>query len=68
MKKKYKDLIDIGYPLSNVAYVIAVNNHVLENEGLAANNHVNVDTGLEPETLVILEAAGLFNKANKGIR
>ena len=68
MAKKYLELIKIGYPLSNRAYVVAVNNEVLNSEGLPSNNNVDIDTGLQPETLVILEAAGLFNKANKGIK
>jgi len=68
MAKKYLELIKIGYPLSNRAYVVAVNNEVLNSEGLPSNNDVDIDTGLQPETLVILEAAGLFNAANKGIK
>ncbi len=67
MKKKYTDLIKIGYPMSNRAYVVAVNNHVLEDEGQIANNQVGIE-GLEPDTVVILKAAGLQNRANKDIR
>ena len=67
MVKRYKDLIKIGYPMSNRAYVVAVNNHVLEDEGQVANNDVDINS-LEPETENILVAAGLFNKANKDIR
>ena len=68
MIKRYQELLAIGYPMSNRAYVIAVNNKVLEDGGQPANNDVNISTGLEPETLVILEAATLFNRANKEIR
>ncbi len=68
MKKRYKDLIAIGYPMSNRAYVVTVNKHVLEDEGQVANNDVDINGGLEPKTVVILEAAGLQNKANKDIR
>ncbi len=68
MAKKYLDLIAISYPLSNRAYVVAVNNKVLEDGGGVANNDVDIDNGLEPETVVILEAAGLFNKANRRIK
>ena len=68
MVKRYKDLIKIGYPMSNRAYVVAVNNHVLEDEGQVANDDVDINTGLEPETQNILVAAGLFNKANKDIK
>ena len=67
MVKRYKDLIKIGYPMSNRAYVVAVNNHVLEDEGQVANNDVDINS-LEPETENILVAAGLFNKANKDIK
>ena len=68
MKKRYLDLIAISYPMSNRAYVIAVNNKVLEDEGQTANNQVDINTGLEPETENILRAAGLFNWANRRIR
>ena len=68
MKKKYLDLIKIGYPLSNRAYVVAVNNHVLEDGGQATNNDVDINGGLEPTTVEILEKAGLLNRANKDIR
>ncbi len=68
MAKKYQKLIKIGYPMSNRAYVIAVNNYVLEDEGQPHNNNVDIDSGLEPKTETILIAAGLQNRANKGIR
>ena len=68
MKKKYTDLIKLGYSMSNQAYVVAVNNHVLEDEGQVARNDVDINSGLEPETETILVAAGLFNKANKDIK
>ena len=68
MKKKYLDLVKIGYPLSNRAYAIAVNNKVLEDEGQTANNQVDINTGLEPTTIEILVAAGLQNKYNRSIR
>jgi len=65
MAEKYLDLIRIAYPMSNKAYVITVNNEVLNSK---PNDDVNIETGLEPRTIVMLEAAGLFNKANKEIR
>ena len=68
MGKKYRDLIKISYPMSNLAYVISVNNKVLEDGGNPPNNNVNTETGLEPETVVILEKAGLFNGANRDIK
>ncbi len=68
MRKKYRDLIAISYPMSNRAYVVAVNNEVLNNEGLPSNNDVDISSGLEPQTIVILEAAGLFNNANRVIK
>ena len=66
--KKYLDLIRYAYPISNVAYVIAVNNEVLDSEGLPPNPNVDIESGLEPTTKVILEQAGLFNLANKRVR
>jgi len=68
MAKKYIRLIQIGYPLTNRNYVVSVNNKVLEDGGQAANNQVDINTGLEPETIEILVAAGLQNKYNRSIR
>ncbi len=68
MRKKYLDLIAISYPLSNKNYVVAVNNKVLEDGGQVANNDVDINGGLEPTTVEILEKAGLLNRANKDIR
>ena len=68
MAKKYLDKLKYSYPLSNRAYVIAVNDEVLDGEGLPANPTVNIETGLEPLTIVIIQEAGLFNKANRTIK
>jgi len=68
MAKKYLDLIKIGYPLTNKKYVISVNNKVLEAGGSQANPDVNIDGGLENETVTILQAAGVFNKLNRSIK
>ena len=68
MRKKYLDVIKVSYPMSNRAYVVSVNNKVLNSEGLPSNNDVNINSGLEPETVVILETAGLFTQANKRIK
>ncbi len=66
MGKKYLDLIRISYPMSNLAYVVSVNNKVLEDGGQPPNNSVEL-ANLEPETIVVLEKAGLFNAANRNI-
>ncbi len=68
MRKKYLDVIKVSYPMSNREYVVAVNNEVLNSEGLPSNNNVDINSGLEPESIVILETAGLFNKLNRTIR
>jgi len=68
MRKKYLDVIKVSYPMSNRAYVVSVNNKVLEDGGGVANNDVDINSGLEPESIVILETAGLFNQGNKRIK
>lgn len=65
---KYNDLLKIGYPLVNPAYVVAVNNKVLEDQGEVVNNQVDINGGLEADTVIILKEAGLMNKANKVIK
>ena len=68
MAKKYLDKLKYAYPLSNRAYVVAVNDKVLEDGGNPPNPTVNIKTGLEPETVVIIQAAGLFNDKNRSIK
>ena len=64
--KRYKDLIKIGYPMSNLSYVIALNDRVLEDKG-EAPTHISEHSLLEPETIEIMSIAGIFNKKNKEI-
>ena len=66
--KKYKDLMAIAYPLSNIKYVVSVNDVVLESKGEEPNPSVNINSGLEPQTAIMLDKAGLFNSANKTIK
>ena len=68
MAKKYLDLIKIAYPYSNRAYVVAVNDKVLEEGGSQANPDVNIESGLEDQTVTILKAAGLFTAANRKVK
>ncbi len=67
MKKRYEELVKIGYPMSNLRYVVSVNNYILNEEGKPSNNSVNIDSELEPDTITVLKMAGLQNRANKEI-
>jgi len=59
-----KNKIKLGYPLSNRSYIVAVNDAMLEEP----NPNVNINTGLDPKTINVLNAAGLFTKANKDMK
>ncbi len=56
--------LKLGYPISNVNYIIAVNDTIT---GIP-NASVNVNTGLDPKTITSLNAAGLYTKANKELK
>ncbi len=57
-----KNLLKIGYPLSNVGYVLDVNQWVIDHNPGASTTEV------ESITKEILETATLFNSKNKTIR
>ena len=52
--------------MSNLSYVIALNDRVLEDKG-EAPTHISEHSLLEPETIEIMSIAGIFNKKNKEI-
>ena len=64
MKKRYRDIIAISYPMSNINYIRQLNDRVLEEKG-EEPTHIFKHDLLEPETVEIMAVAGIFNRPNK---